>query len=587
MTTSHRNPGIAALCVPPDATLAQVLERQTQATSLGQPAGIVLVVDPDGTLVGAITDGDVRRALLRTQRLDIPARDAMTKEPIAFAEGTSFRDILRQLPAELERRGRRSRRFLGKIILVDEAKRPTRVLDYHELWEQRVATHRHVVVVGLGYVGLTLALELAREGFRVTGVDADADRVAQLGRGESYVHEVGLPELLREQLGKTFFAQTALPDDGDVFIISVGTPVSDEKSGHKPLLGYLTSASEQVGARLRRGGLVILRSTVPVGTTRDVVLPILEKTSGLRGERDFHLAFAPERTAEGKALVELRSLPQIVGGLGEDSVEATAALFRELSPTLVRVESLEAAELVKLINNSFRDLVFAFSNQIVQLAAPFNLDVVELIRAANRDYPRDRVPLPSPGVGGPCLTKDPYILASVAERAGLGTTLAAVGRAANEAMHGLVADAVVNQLRALGKDPAKARVVLCGLAFKGHPETGDLRNSTSLEIAAALRGRVGSLVGHDPVATADEIRSFGLEPVSVPAGFQGADAVVFLNNHRAYDKLDVYAMVRALRGPGLVYDGWHTFTPADVLAAAPCVYMGLGFVRSSLPGGAR
>jgi UDP-N-acetyl-D-mannosaminuronic acid dehydrogenase len=580
MSRSPDTSNIAALCVTEKAPLSEVLERQAQATQLGLPAGIALVVDGEKRLIGAITDGDVRRALLKHKRLDLSAGEAMTRNPIAFAEGTSYRKILRGLPGELEQRGRRSRRFLGKIILVDEARRPTRVLDYHELWEQRVATHRHVVVVGLGYVGLTLALELAREGIRVTGVDADQSRVDQLGKGQSYVHEIGLPELLREQLGKTFTAQTTLPDDGDVFIISVGTPV--DGTTHKPILSYLEGASREVGKRLRRGSLVVLRSTVPVGCTRDVVLPLLEQASGLFAERDFHLAFAPERTAEGKALSELRSLPQIIGGLGEDSVEATAALFRELSPTLVRVESLEAAELIKLINNSFRDLVFAFANQMVQLAQPFNLDVVELIRAANRDYPRDRVPLPSPGVGGPCLTKDPYILASVAERAGLTTTLAASGRAANEAMHGLVADALCDRLVRLGKDPKKARVVLCGLAFKGHPETGDLRNSTSLEIAERLRPRVGQLVGHDPVATADEIRAFGLEPVSLPAGFAGADAVVFLNNHRAYEKLDVYAMVRALRGPGIVYDGWHAFSPDDVLAACPSVYMGLGFVRSSV-----
>jgi nucleotide sugar dehydrogenase len=572
------------LFVQTTTPLSEVLRRQAGASDRGLPAGIALVVDKDQRLLGTVTDGDVRRAVLASGSLDVTAGQAMKKEPIAFLEGTSFREILRRLPAELERRGRRSHRFLGKIVLVDEKRVPTRVLDYHQLWEQRVATHRHVVVVGLGYVGLTLALELAREGFSVTGVDADTARLEQLCRGESYVHEVGLPELLREQIGNAFRVEPAIPADGDVFIISVGTPVSGAETGHQPQLEMLLEATRQVGARLRQGGLVVLRSTVPMGTTRDVVLPLLEKVSGLHGGSDFHLAFAPERTAEGRALHELRTLPQIIGGLNEDSVEATSALFRELAPTMVKVETLEAAELIKLINNSFRDLVFAFSNQIVQLAKPFNLDVVELIQAANRDYPRDRVPLPSPGVGGPCLTKDPHILASVASRAKIDTTLSAHGREINERMHGLVAEEVLGKLRALGKDPAKARVLLCGLAFKGHPETGDLRNSSALEIAAALRPHVGKLLGHDAVASAADVAAVGLEPVALPAGFAGVDAVLFLNNHRTYEKVDVFAMTRALAARGIVYDAWHLFRAADVLAACPAIYMGLGFWRSSVEG---
>jgi UDP-N-acetyl-D-mannosaminuronic acid dehydrogenase len=570
------------ICVDAHTPLSEVLRRQSGAVEKGLPAGIVLVVGENGRLLGTVTDGDVRRALLGAGSLSVTAGEAMKKDPIAFPEGTGVREILRRLPGELERRGRRSRRFLGKIVLVDDQGRPTRVVDYHQLWEQRVATHRHIVVVGLGYVGLTLALELAREGFRVTGVDADAQRVARLKSGESYVHEVGLPELLREQLHDCFTVAETLPDDGDVFIISVGTPVAGADAGHVPRLEILTASAMDVAHRLRRGGLVVLRSTVPVGTTRDVVLPILERETGLRGGQDFHLSFAPERTAEGRALHELRTLPQIIGGLNEDSVEATAALFRELTPTLVRVESLEAAELVKLINNSFRDLVFAFSNQIVQLATPFNLDVVELIRAANHGYPRDHVPLPSPGVGGPCLTKDPHILVSAAARAGLASTLSAEGRRVNEAMHDLVARALLDELRALGKDPRRSSVLLCGLAFKGHPETGDLRNSTSLEIAARLRPHVGRMFGHDPVASAAEIRAAELEPVELPDGFAGADAVLFLNNHRAYERTDVFAMVRALRAPGIVYDGWHTFRAEDVLRACPSTYLGLGFRRSSV-----
>lgn len=582
-TMKRNGNGIDWLCVARSAPLTEVIRRFEGATERGLPAGVALVVDGTGRLEGTVTDGDIRRALLRREGIETTAGAAMHKNPITFSEHLSYQSIIRRLPIELERRGRRGRKFLGKIILVDDDGRPARVLDYHQLWEQRVATHRHVVVVGLGYVGLTLALELAEEGFRVTGVDVDAGKIAGLARGESHVHEQGLPELLREQLKQNFRPATAVPDDGDVFVISVGTPVASVggSGAPQPQLEILREACRLVGGKLGPGALVVLRSTVPVGTTREVVAPLLEEVSGLRAGKDFHLAFAPERTVEGKALQELRELPQIIGGINEDSVEATVALFRELTPTMVRVESLEAAEMAKLINNSFRDLIFAFANEIARVSSVFNLDAVELIRAANRGYPRDPVPLPSPGVGGPCLTKDPYILGAVASRAGLATTLAHLGRATNESMHEFVADAVVRELRALGKDPAQSTVLVCGLAFKGRPETGDIRNSTSLEIAKLLSAKVGRVLGHDPVVPAAAIAAEGLTPAELPGALRESDAVLFLNNHRSYEKLDPFALARSLRGPGIVYDAWRLFRADDILGACPVVYMGLGFVRRS------
>lgn len=577
---------IGPLLVGPSTTLLDVLATHHGAAARDLPAGIALVVDQDGRLVGTLTDGDVRRALLDGRTLDTAAGAVMQGDPILFDDELSYRQILAALPAELERRGRRSRRFLGKIILIDGERRPTRVLDYHQLWEQRVATHRHVAVVGLGYVGLTLGLVLAEEGFAVTGVDIDASVVADLRAGRPHVHELGLPELLREQLAGNFLLATAVPPHADVFVIAVGTPVRVVDGQRTPTLDHLVAATEAVAAVLRPGGLVILRSTVPLGTTRSVVVPILERRTGLRAGRDFHVAFAPERTAEGRALRELRELPQIIGGINDDSTEATAALFRELCPTIVRMESVEAAELAKLVNNSFRDLIFAFSNQVVQVAAPYDFDVVEAIRAANRAYPRDPVPLPSPGVGGPCLTKDPYILASAGPQAGLATTLFEAGRAVNESMVDFVAATILKHLEAAGKDAEQATVLLCGIAFKGQPETGDVRDSTAVALAERLRPRVARLLAHDPAVPGEVLGAYGLEPVATPLeGAAMADAVLFCNNHVSYGRLDVFELVRAISPPAVVFDGWHLFRADDVLAAAPATYIGLGFARSSAGAG--
>lgn len=572
------------LLTTPQATLHDLLVQMDRAPSFNVPGGILLVVDDSGALMGTVTDGDIRRALIKIERLDLKAADIMVSNPITFPEHFTIQQILEQLVVELEKRNRKSTRFLSKIILVNDQHCPVRVLDYHQLWEQRVATHRHLCVIGLGYVGLTLALVLADEGYLVTGVDTNRQRLDSLRNANSYIHEAGLQELLREQIHKNFRVSDTIPEGADVFIISVGTPIETDHTGNKvPSLAYLQEAVNQTAVRLRPGNLVILRSTVPVGTCRGFVKDQLEQKTGLVCGLDFHLSFAPERTAEGKALKELRSLPQIIGGYNSDSLEATAAIFREVTPTLVKVDSLESAEMAKLINNSFRDYVFSYANQMARIAAHFNINIVDVIRAANEGYPRDPVPLPSPGVGGPCLTKDPYIFAHVAEQAKLDGTIFRTGRAINIGMHEHIVRSLVLQLQRLGKSPAQSRVLICGLAFKGNPETGDLRDSTSIEIAKLIQQQVPEIYGYDAVATPDDIRVTGLIPVTLPDGFKDMDAVLFLNNHKNFEHLDVFAMVRAMGENPIVYDAWDMFREEDILQARPSIYMGLSFTRSSVP----
>lgn len=579
-----KNRPLEPLCVAPHMSLLHVMLQLDKAVEQGYIAGIALVTDEEGRLKGTITDGDIRRASSRYGSFDLRAEEVMNPHPITFPASYSFRQILEELPLKLKASGRKSRRFLSKIVLVDEQNRPQRVLPYHRLWEQRVALHRHIVVLGMGYVGFTLALVLAEQGFFVTGYDVQSDLITRLQKGCSHVHERGLDAIFRRQLNKNFFPSMDMPADGEVYIIAVGTPVQDKGSGVlQPDLTSLRKAAEMVGQRLRPGDLVVLRSTVPVGSTREVVLPVLEEQSGLEAGVDFFLSFAPERTAEGKALEELRNLPQLIGGVNEESVEATAAMFRDITPTIVRLDSLEQAELAKLLNNSFRDYVFAFSNQAAQLAAHYGVDVVRTIRAANQAYPRQEIPLPSPGVGGPCLTKDPYIFAAAAEKAGIAHPLFLHARRVNETMVDFVVERVLSAFRQMGKEPEDApRVLVCGLAFKGQPETADLRHSTSIAIAHRLLEKGLQIVGHDPVASAEAITSFGLQAAAWPEAIRDTDAVLFLNNHLFYKGIDLEDLLSGMRSPALVLDAWHLFEPEEVLAAGPCVYLGLSFSRSNI-----
>lgn len=574
---------VTDLYCKPDQMLSVVFEIFENASMKDLPVGIALVVNENNQLIGTVTDGDIRRCIGRYGTYKIKIGDCMQNDPIYFNDGTSLSEIINRIPVALSQRKRKSQQFLNKIVLVDKNRVPTRVLEYHQLWEQKFANHRHLVVVGLGYVGLTMALVMADAGYRVTGVEQDISKVQLLLEEKSYIHELGLESLLRTQLLKRFFPVTEMPDDGDVFIISVGTPVIDASNGRKlPTLEFLEDACKKIGTKLKTGNLIVLRSTVPIGTCRNFVSKKLEEASGLTCGIDFHLAFAPERTAEGKALKELRSLPQIIGGYNTDSLEATVAIFKEVTPTIVRVESMEAAEMAKLMNNTYRDYIFAYANNMARIASDFNINIHEVISAANRGYPRDPIPLPSPGVGGPCLTKDAHIFASNTDAASLDPAFIIQSRKANELMHSHVAARVIEALKNAGKNISECRILLCGIAFKGNPETGDIRNSSALEIYNILKNTNCQIFGFDPVASYSDIEKEGITPLNIENAFINADAVLFLNNHKQFEKLDLTQLVGQMAEKPVIFDGWNLFRKDEILAIRPCAYVGLSYMEHSL-----
>jgi UDP-N-acetyl-D-mannosaminuronic acid dehydrogenase len=425
-----------------------------------------------------------------------------------------------------------------------------------------------VLVVGLGYVGLTLAAGLAASGSAVLGFDVSSQRVAALGRGELPFYEPDLAETLADLQEGAFRATDTLPDQlPPATVICVGTPVTGYAG--TPDLAAVQEVADALAARVRDGQLVVMRSTVPVGTTRRVVLEALEsRADGVR------VAVCPERTIQGQALRELRELPQVVGGLDGPSVEAAADLLGKLSPYQVRVSSLEAAEMVKLVNNAHTDTIYGFGNEVALLAETLGLNADEVIEAANVDYPRPD--LSRPGyVGGGCLTKDPYLLmASTAER-GHVPQLVAAARRLNEA----VPDYQVDRLLQALKDRSTGetlRVLVCGLAYKGRPPTDDVRGSPAPQVIARLHDHGAEVVGHDHVVTADGAAAMGVPLVDLAEGFAGSDGVIMLTDHPGYADFDVRQAVATMRHPGVVVDGWGILADKLEPALADVTYLRYG-----------
>lgn len=432
---------------------------------------------------------------------------------------------------------------------------------------------REVAIIGCGYVGLTLAAVMADAGFSVLGVEIRDEVLAKLARGVPHFYEPGLGALLERLVrqGRVRFVKN-LPKkcQAKVFIITVGTPLD---TNGRARLDMVENVTREVAASLKPGDLVVMRSTVKLGTTRKIVKPLLDER-----KVPYDIAFCPERTLEGQALTELSYLPQIVGGDTQSSTVRASQLFQFLTPTTVRVCSLETAEMIKLVDNSQRDVSFAFSNEIARLCDVTNVSAAEVIRAGKLGYPRTNLPLPGP-VGGPCLSKDPYILAESFEHTDVRPDIVLAARRTNERISTEAANHIRTATMRLHGFPPEPVVSLLGIAFKGRPATDDLRGTTAKPILDALRTVFphGRFRAWDAVVPGSEIEAFGLEPVqSLESAVAGANLVVIANNHVVFADMPIETIAESMANPGLVYDFWNNFNANGLNMPAHVRYMTLG-----------
>ena len=542
--------------------------RQTPPT----PSGIALITQGN-RLLGIATDGDIRKAILKGKSLDDPIGDIMAKQPLTVLHDESPDVILSRFHEALRERQLPESRF-HHILTVDENGNLVDVLTPFELWKRSEVKIKTVSVIGLGYVGLTLALTLNEFGIRVIGVDTNKKVIKKLKSGVPHFYEKGLDQLVKKHANKNLILSTSLSENqSDIFVICVGTPVNEQG---KVLSQFLTDAAKEVGKVLKAHDLVILRSTVPIGTCRDAVVPLLEKVSRLKAGETFMVSFAPERTVEGKALEELRTLPQIIGGYNKQSLDETSKFFRVFAHTIVAVESLEEAEAVKLLNNTFRDVSFGFANEVVWALHGYGLNARKVIRAANEGYGRNPIPAPSPGVGGMCLVKDPYLFVASAKEKGYAPKLPIAARDINVSMISFITNQVDAFMKKNKKNASKARIFLAGMAFKGLPETSDLRFSTSVQILEKLQKKYPKIIIFDPVASKEDLYTLNAKVVgSLEEGFKKSDAVLLLNNHPLFREADIFALASTMNAPGMIFDPWGSYREEQLTGLTGISYAGL------------
>jgi UDP-N-acetyl-D-glucosamine dehydrogenase len=388
-------------------------------------------------------------------------------------------------------------------------------------------------IVGLGYVGLPLAVAFAESGHEVVGLDADSRKVEALKAGNSYIEDIPDDVLapLRERLGAT--TDHAALASCEAVIICVPTPLTGSR---EPDLTYLTDSAAALSSVLQPGQLIVLESTTYPGTTRERLQPILEE-SGMAAGRDFHLAFSPERIDPGRTDYTVRTTPKLVGGITPACTERARELYSLICDEVVVLTTPEAAELSKLLENIFRSVNIALVNELSQLCERLGIDVWEVIDAAStKPFGFMRFE-PGPGMGGHCLPVDPFYLAFKAREHDFYPEFIELAGKVNRAQPAYCVERIGRALNDAGKPVKDSKILLLGISYK--PGVGDVRESPALEIIGLLRELGGDVSYSDPFVP--ELPEFGLSSVDLDEGLGSADLAAIVTAHPGVDLVEVVA----------------------------------------------
>ena len=406
------------------------------------------------------------------------------------------------------------------------------------LYEQIVKSEERIAVVGMGYVGLPLAVAFAEKGLKVIGFDINSQKINEYIAGRDATEEVGDERL--QQVTNIEFSSN--PEDlkrAKFIIVAVPTPVLPNKM---PDLRPIEGASSLIGQNISRGSIVVYESTVYPGATEETCIPILEKESGLACGKDFKIGYSPERINPGDKVHRVENIVKVTSGMDEESAETVAKVYELIIKAGVhRATSIKVAEAAKVIENSQRDINIAFVNELSLIFDKMGIDTLEVLEAAGTKW--NFLPFRPGLVGGHCIGVDPYYLAYKAEELGYKSKVILAGRMTNDGMGKFVAEKTVKKMIAAGHCIKGAKVAILGLTFKEN--CPDLRNSKVEDIILELKEYGIEVIVSDPIADAEEAKhEYGVELVPLDA-VTGVDAVILAVNHNAYLELDM-AVLKSL-----------------------------------------
>ncbi|MCM3744119.1 nucleotide sugar dehydrogenase [Sporosarcina luteola] len=384
---------------------------------------------------------------------------------------------------------------------------------------------KSICIIGLGYIGLPTAVMFANHGHKVHGVDINESVVESIRNKKLHIEENGLQERLDEAIDSNMFTVSTTPIKADVFILAVPSPIKEDKTAN---LEYIRSAAKAIAPFVEKGNLVILESTVPPRTVQDVVIPELIPT-GLEIGTELFVSHSPERVIPGRVFEELISNDRIIGGVNEESAKMTSDLYRSFVKGQMHETDDTTAELVKVMENTYRDVNIALANELAKLSATIGVNVWEAIRLANF-HPRVNIHQPGPGVGGHCIAVDPWFLVELNPEI---AKIINLSRKTNDGMPAYTADFLTTILQAKGIETTNAKVAVLGLAFKGNID--DMRESPSVDVVEELQKRALDAVAFDPHIKQNNLE---IQTQNMDEALKGAQAAIILTSHDEFKDLD-------------------------------------------------
>lgn len=409
-----------------------------------------------------------------------------------------------------------------------------KTLIYNELFHPHEIMIKRICIIGLGYIGLPTASMMATQGFQVIGVDVNEEVIKSMSNGSIHIKEPGLETLALAALNSKRLQVRTKPENSDVFIICVPTPIDEETKSAN--LSYVKSAAEDILPYLESGNLVILESTSPPLTTKNLLVPILEKSGLLVGEELF-VAYCPERVLPGKILTELVKNDRIIGGYNEKSAKMTVELYRSFVEGEIHLTDCTTAEMVKLMENTFRDVNIALANEIMKVSEQIGTNVWEAMSLANK-HPRVNFHYPGPGVGGHCIAVDPWFIVDVDRD---HTELIQTARKTNDEMPKFIVEIVENELKGI----EKPNITVFGVAYKGN--VGDTRQSPAIDIISILKERGLNVRVYDPL-----VEKFVHALVTLNEAVEGSDCILVLADHKIFNNLNLEEIYSKMRNKKVV-----------------------------------
>ncbi len=393
---------------------------------------------------------------------------------------------------------------------------------------------KKICILGLGYIGLPTASMLATHGYKVTGVDINEKITEKMSNGVIPIQEPGLETLVQAAMKSKRLEVRTKPEKADVFIICVPTPIDDVTK--EPDLGFVESATKNIVPYLEKGNLVILESTVPPLTSKNIMIPILER-SGMKVGKNLFVAYCPERVLPGKILTELVKNDRIIGGVDKKSAEMAIELYKSFVEGDIHLTDITTAEMVKLMENTFRDVNIALANEFTKVSESVGIDVWKAISLANK-HPRVDIHRPGPGVGGHCIAVDPWFIVNADEK---NAKLIKTARKTNDDMPSFVVKVVEKEL----KEIEKPIITIFGVAYKGN--VGDTRQSPAQKIIPSLLEKGFKVRSHDPF-----VEDFQYELLPLERAVKGSDCILVLADHKIFNNLDLKTIFSLMRTKNVI-----------------------------------